>query len=245
MPYPPASSIVTPPDDAVLWRYMDLARFVLLLEKSALWFCRADKFEDPLEGLYTDADRADWLNREEEVAKNPLLQPIVGLFAGSEAIGRHTFVNCWRESPSESMAMWGLYGKGDCAIAVRSTVARLKTQFDASAFNVIFGRVKYVDWSSKDPHQDLTLLAMRKDSSYKHESEVRGIIRHFDLTDQQIGAPGLSLPIIPKELISDIVIGPHDAPWVHSVLSGLIKRYDLDVSITSSTSLQPRPRIIS
>ena len=38
------------PDDAVLWRYMDFTKFVSLLEKSSLFFARADKLEDPFEG---------------------------------------------------------------------------------------------------------------------------------------------------------------------------------------------------
>jgi hypothetical protein len=243
VPYLPQPSIVTPPDQAMLWRYMDLAKFVLLLESSALWFSRADQFEDPLEGRHTDADRVGWCNREEDMAKNPYLQPIIGIFSGFEAIGRNTFVNCWRESPSESMAMWDLYGHGSCVIAIRSTASRLKSQLDASLFDVILGRVKYVNWASNDPQQDLTLLAMRKDASYEHESEVRGIIRHFGLTDEQILATGLSLPIDLKELIVDIVISPRDAPWTNTVLSGLLKRYGLDVPITSSTRLQPRLRI--
>ena len=41
-----------PPDDVVLWRYMDFTKFVSLLEKSALFFPRADKLGDPFEGYW-------------------------------------------------------------------------------------------------------------------------------------------------------------------------------------------------
>jgi hypothetical protein len=34
-----------------LWRYLDLAKYISLLDQSALYFCRADKFfDDPFEG---------------------------------------------------------------------------------------------------------------------------------------------------------------------------------------------------
>ena len=39
-----------PPDDAVLWRYMDFTKFVSVLDKRALFFSAADKFGDPFEG---------------------------------------------------------------------------------------------------------------------------------------------------------------------------------------------------
>ena len=39
-----------PPDDAVLWRYMDFTKFVSFLDKSSLFFARADKLGDPFEG---------------------------------------------------------------------------------------------------------------------------------------------------------------------------------------------------
>lgn len=42
-----------PSDDAVLWRYMDFTKFVSLLEKSALFFARADKLGDPFEGAFS------------------------------------------------------------------------------------------------------------------------------------------------------------------------------------------------
>ncbi len=35
-----------------LWRYLDLAKFVALLETKAIHFCRGDQFEDQLEGSY-------------------------------------------------------------------------------------------------------------------------------------------------------------------------------------------------
>jgi hypothetical protein len=36
-----------------LWRYMDLAKFVWMLQRRALYFCRLDALGDPYEGHYT------------------------------------------------------------------------------------------------------------------------------------------------------------------------------------------------
>ena len=42
--------ISPPPLDAVLWRYMPYNHFASLLEHPALWFTRADRFNDEHEG---------------------------------------------------------------------------------------------------------------------------------------------------------------------------------------------------
>ncbi|HLN88509.1 MAG TPA: hypothetical protein VK253_00420, partial [Candidatus Binatia bacterium] len=39
-----------PNSDTLLWRYMSFTKFVPLLEKRALFFCRSDKIGDPFEG---------------------------------------------------------------------------------------------------------------------------------------------------------------------------------------------------
>src|SRR5262245_39165365 len=43
-----------PPDpDVKIWRYMALSKFVWMIQKRALYFCRADLLGDPFEGHYT------------------------------------------------------------------------------------------------------------------------------------------------------------------------------------------------
>ena len=46
-----------PPDDAILWRYMDFTKFVSLLEKQALFFARADKLGDSFEGSLSQVNK--------------------------------------------------------------------------------------------------------------------------------------------------------------------------------------------
>jgi hypothetical protein len=39
-----------PPDDARIWRYIDISKLVSLLTTNALFFARADRFTDTWEG---------------------------------------------------------------------------------------------------------------------------------------------------------------------------------------------------
>ena len=48
----------TPPQEALLWRYLDFTKFVALLDASALFFVRADKLGDPFEGTLSPVNLA-------------------------------------------------------------------------------------------------------------------------------------------------------------------------------------------
>lgn len=48
-----------PSDETVIWRFMDLAKFVSLLKDKALFMTRADKFEDQFEGAVCAEEDAD------------------------------------------------------------------------------------------------------------------------------------------------------------------------------------------
>jgi hypothetical protein len=162
MPFTSHPSLITPADDTVLWRYSDFAKFMDLLERRKLWFSRADKFEDPLEGTFTDAEIADfrkvWGDKYLQISKTQRAT---------------TFVNCWREGEFESMAMWDIYGKGSGVVAVKSTVGLLKDTFATYKWNVFISRVNYIDWNEGGWDSNGLTLCSRKDNSYSHELEVR------------------------------------------------------------------------
>ena len=49
-----------PKDDSVIWRFLDLAKFISVLKDRALYLPRPDKFEDQFEGTVcplADAER--------------------------------------------------------------------------------------------------------------------------------------------------------------------------------------------
>jgi hypothetical protein len=44
------ADLISPPDDAVLWRFIDFTKYVSLLDTSKLYFAQAKKMEDRYEG---------------------------------------------------------------------------------------------------------------------------------------------------------------------------------------------------
>jgi hypothetical protein len=118
VPYEFHPDLVTPPRKTVLWRYMDFAKFVDMIEGRTLWFARIDQLQDPLEGTHTDAEFA-WIRKN---LKAKRAQALVDVFKFARA---ELYVNCWHSGKAESLAMWDLYGKGSGVVAVKSTVGRL------------------------------------------------------------------------------------------------------------------------
>jgi hypothetical protein len=132
-------------EDASIWRYMDLSKFVSRLDRTSLFFARADLLGDKFEDCY---DRSDLFNEgrmrkqlrltcprmsEEELAfhfSQPCRPPATEAQdhlrrLDSQVRARSGYVSCWHRNDYESVAMWKVYLKSDEGIAVRSTAGRL------------------------------------------------------------------------------------------------------------------------
>ena len=132
MPVQDHPQFSTPSGDTVLWRYMDFARFVQLLEYRSLWFSRTDQFEDPFEGTFTDAEFDYFKNQhlpEGIIGDRSILSTFIG---ANRMMRATTFINCWRQGAQESLAMWDLYGKGSGIVAIKTTAERLEQELNSS-----------------------------------------------------------------------------------------------------------------
>ena len=144
-----------PDDQADLWRYMDLAKFISLLSGGSLYFPRMDCFDDPFEcaiGLgehrewYEEAKHAQfvadvWAVVNEPIPGHPLRseearrENAERLIAEYEKrrndppvkLSERCHASCWHESSYESEALWKLYGGvSGQAVAIKTTYRRLR-----------------------------------------------------------------------------------------------------------------------
>jgi hypothetical protein len=261
MPYEIHPSLVTPPDNTVLWRYLDLAKFMDMLERRVLWFARADKFEDPLEGTYTDAE-LDHLRSLPSIP-TPSGTARIGdsYLRGTKMMRSTNFISCWRAGADESMAMWDLYRKGSGVIAIKSTIGRLKEAVGHYGKPVYVGEVKYVDWKAAPWDNNLLAMCVRKVLAYKHESEIRAMIWGFDQSNAKSPLvkpgqdqtwenalenfaegtpPGLEVPFDFQQLITEVWVGPREKQWIYILVKQIMKRYGLPQQVVASCLLQPR-----
>lgn len=157
-------------DDTPLWRYLDFARFMAMLDGATLWFARADTFSDQYELAVPAADMpaarsgatailADRRTREGIVRYLAATSGRPGTeLAGlpdSEVAGlllrfasRALYISCWQEDEDESAGMWESFVQGDNGVAVRTTVGALRDVLDAGSADrdVFLGRVEYLDY---------------------------------------------------------------------------------------------------
>ena len=89
-----------------VWRYMDIDKFLHLVEKRALYLCRADKLQDRYEGRYSRqqiTDMSAWL-------KARGVQDAEDREANYRSKNRRqTYISCWCMSNCDYDLMWKAY----------------------------------------------------------------------------------------------------------------------------------------
>jgi hypothetical protein len=229
-------------DNSVLWRYQDLPRYLDLLLKQQLFFCRADRFEDPFEGKYpihnqlpgdiekdrdSTSDSAE-ANEEEQRKKNAIKRPFVTL-------------NSWHSNKDENYAMWKIYAKGTYGLAIQTTYKRLKHCFHTTDKPVFIGKVNYYDDHEQSNFCDGSLLPfLSKRKIYQYESEVRCCYElpqnksTFDWQAQ--GAEdGIFIPVDINILIERIYISPYSPKWIGDIVQGINEKFNINKEIVHST----------
>jgi hypothetical protein len=187
MPYEPHPQVETPPDDAVVWRFLDFARFLALIERSSLWFARADLLGDPREGEFTDVELS---HLQELPPSSPAGAGAGRVVASFRKTRRQCFVNCWYKSQHESNARWKRYATGGGGIAVKSSVGAIKRSLKSNQ-RILIGSVRYLDWAEESTWSlNVYSMVFRKHIGYSHESEVR-----LCTWDAEIGAPAMSVNV--------------------------------------------------
>jgi hypothetical protein len=216
--------VVTPPDDTVLWRYMDLEKFLTLLCERSLYLCRLDGFRDTWEGNWPEP-------------KIPVGGPPIKTFGGlADALRQQFFVNCWHASEVENAGLWDIYSS--CAgVAIRTTCGLLKAAVhDDSQFYM--GEVTYHDYS--DPkvldHVGILSTAFLKRKNFEYEKEVRLLVwpdlELIDI-DPKTGSakykliPCMRLSVDLPTLIDRLYISPAAPKRVLSTIRVTLEKFSL------------------
>jgi hypothetical protein len=237
------------PDEGVLlWRYLDFTKFVNLLSSKALYFPRADQFEDTFEGakgLKGNKEKWDsfYLDFFREAVRNPppghnceltddeIDKEAQRLLQSMEAGGQHsrtrTFVSCWHENEHESEAMWRLYSSFlPNALTIRSTYGRLYRSFGKNP-SIKIGRVQYLDLNKQ--YAGVNDAFWRKRKSFEHEREVRAV-----LIDHKETGIGKLVSCDLKELIEEVIVSPMAPPWFENLVADVSEKYGLEAKVSGS-----------
>lgn len=228
-----------PPDETWIWRYFDFAKFVSLLDSRSLFLPSVDSLEDPLEGAVPWPETERWPRSEagggEGTEESPDLRRDL------------VMVSSWHMNPDESIAMWKLYAKSVEAVAIRSTVGRLKESFrEEERFDVHVSQVEYVDHREECPVQNDPLAPfLRKAKPYAYENEVRAIVdlrgreARTGIARQAKRDRGASLRVDLTTLVEGIYISPLAGPWFLSLVRGVLEKYGCPMEPCQSVLAAP------
>ncbi len=228
-------------ENAKIWRYMDFTKFVSLLDKSALFFTRADKLGDPFEGSYSKANiqLRPWVHD---------LRSAIDLSEFYRLLPKFTVINCWNLSEYESAAMWKLYLKSNEGIAIQSTFNRLRNSLKDENHNIYIGRVKYIDYEKEwMPEGNSFYPFVHKRKSFEHEQELRAVSQNLpskggkiDLSIEPAFGDGIYVPLDLEILIGKIYLAPTSPEWLNQLVKSVTRKYELDKEVLQS-SLDGKP----
>ncbi len=242
-------------DNQRIWRYFDFAKFVSTIDKRALYFARLDLLGDPYEGSVSkptiQAREAAFRQMQQEKDLPEAVLEILLKSAPEFAhdLRRWIFVNCWNMSDYESPALWTIYGKGDKAVALRSTFARLRQAFDIADHSIYIGTVDYVDYDTEYiPAGNVFHPALYKRKGFEHEKELRAATMKIQLKSNNAldieaikATRGLYISVDLQTLIERIYVAPTAPDWFLELVQSVVDKYGMNDTkiIRSELALPP------
>jgi hypothetical protein len=226
------------PEDCILVKYIDLSKFLSLLQRSQFFFCRADKFEDKLEGYSSRANkqyRFEWEKRTYPIKSPEEIEKSISMYENfEEKLRKITCINCWNMYTSESSALWKIYANNGCGIMIITTKKKLISAFSKSEENILLSKVNYVNKISDiSPDGNTIYPFINKHLSYIYEDEVR-LIYELDCNnweynwDNSEDENGKYIDVSIKDLLQEVIVGPETPKYIYNSIEQLLREYKIN-----------------
>ncbi len=211
--------------NTIVWKYLDLSKFLDLLISRKLFMSRSDKFEDQYEGTFSEPTF-------EEIKR--LSENNTTFLKYYKSHREKVVISSWHINEYESFAMWQIFTQNSEGLAIQSTVGRLQKALAVEKESQQFiGEVNYIDYKKEYiPFDDLFFPFLFKRKSFQYEREVRIL---SDLSEQEIKInDGLKIDIDINELIEKIYIHPKSENWYKKLVIELVSKLGFDFEIEKS-----------
>ena len=223
--YVNSSNITLPSDETIIWKYLDLSKFLDMLLSKQLFMSRSDKFEDQYEGTFSEPTF-------EEIRKISADNPRFLDFYKSHR--EKVTISSWHINEYESFAMWQIFTQNTEGLAIQTTIGRLKKALEQEKKTEQFiGEVNYIDYKKEFiPFDDHFFPFLFKRKSFQYEREIR-IISDLSKKEMRIDN-GLKVDVALDELIEKIYIHPKSENWYKNLVIQLVKQLGFDFKIEKS-----------
>ncbi|WP_149206332.1 hypothetical protein [Flavobacterium johnsoniae] len=211
--------------DTIVWKYLDLSKFLDLLLSKKLFMSRSDKFEDQYEGTFSEPTY-------EEIKKLAVDNPEFLNYYKTHR--EKVAISSWHINEYESFAMWQIFTKNNEGLAIQSTIGRLqKAVRPENNFDQYIGEVNYIDYKKEYiPFDDLFFPFLFKRKSFQYEREVR-ILTDTSKSEIKLN-DGLKINVDINQLIEKIYIHPKSENWYKKLVIELVERLDFGFEIEKS-----------
>lgn len=211
--------------DTVIWKYMDLSKFLDILISGKMFMSRSDKFEDQFEGTFSEPTF-------EEIKKISENNPKFLDYYKSHR--ENVVISSWHTNQYESFAMWQIFTKNNEGLAIQSTIGRLKEALQKEKHTQQYiGEVNYIDYKKElIPFDDAFFPFLFKRKSFQYENEIRVI---SDVTSQNlIINDGLKINVDIDKMIEKIYIHPKSENWYKKLVIEVVSKIGFDFDIEKS-----------
>lgn len=251
IPNKQTSPVFYPNNNYQVVKYMDLSKFVSLLQRKSLFFCRLDKLEDHFEGTTT---KTNWDNRYNFYASQHLNGSKLKKLTSREIekaveedklaelkIKSLITICCWNIDNSESAALWKIYSDLNQGIMITSKISSLIEAFNSTEEVIDLSEVKYIDHNKESmPSGNIMYPIIHKHKAYSYERELRLIHSvdftaglKYDWSNEEVEA-GKYLKVDINKLVDEIILSPYSPSWFIKMIEDLCNTYGLKTSIMTS-----------
>lgn len=237
-------------DGQAIWRFLDFAQFVDLLERKSLFFARIDTLEDPFAGLSDDtvfavctlpeelmrlAEQSEapppkkgrlerwWSRKAQENEQDSLINTIRNYRPAGMV-----WANCWHATGPDEVALWKMYQAAGKRIAVRSSIGKLRGALAAGsdlAVSVEF--VRYLEPAELRGLSEPIDRALTKAKALAHEREVRAVVTRAAASAQGCFGRGVCVQVDATALIEEVAISPAADEWLRDLAGRVLRTYGL------------------
>ncbi len=222
--------IKTPPKETTIWRYMDLWKFLDILDNKKLHLSRTDTFEDKLEG------RVPFKNFEKDDKKDPALEIVDN--SSKKDLVKCTYISCWNLNEKETYTLWKTYTNVREGIAIKTTVGNLIDSISIEKEKQQYiGKVEYINTNEKYCFKGNTFqLFFQKRDYFSSEKELRILTEYnykdyFELQNLPLD---IKIDIDYSKLIKEIYLSPITNDSFKKLIELKLKSINLDVPVKTS-----------
>ena len=227
-------------------KYIDLTKFISLLQRRALFFCRADKLEDKFEGAAALKNYNVKVNMYKslrnlniDITDEKIIENVESDLLFAKRHKSIVSVSCWNKFSAESAALWKIYSDYNKGIMIKSSINQIIKSLEKQPQDIQLSEVRYINYEEDVMLEHVNYPFFYKQKAYSYENEVRmlyqvtGTGKNWDWADEEV-EEGLFMNVDLDVLIDEIILSPDSPQWFYKLIEDLLKRYKVKKNISYS-----------